>query len=458
MAYDQRFAIGYVSSSGEGGAALYRRHFGERLENVAGTNEYHWMAGNFLKYAGPLTTNDLSVDSHELIALCAPRPVFIGAGAANGDGWVDAKGMFLSAVAAGPVYRLLGKRDLGTTGFPSIETALLEGDLAFRQHSGGHTPGPNWPTFLTFSSRYLEGSPVAAASSLQASATKRSDATSQVALTFDDLPAHGTLPAGMTRVDIANRIIHALQAAHTPPTYGFVNAKRIQEDVSSEQVLQLWRDAGFPLGNHTFSHIDLNTNSLDAFEQDLLANEPVLEEFMGDQDWRWLRFPFLREGDTVEKHHALYAFLKQHGYRAAEVTLSFGDYAYNEPYARCLAKNDQQGIEMLKQSYLSSAADSLSEGQELARLIYARDIRHVMLLHIGGFETVMLPQLLELLKQHKFKLITLQEAESDPAYASDAALPGDWGGTFLDQMLRAKHIPDPRHTEDRLGKLDTICR
>jgi hypothetical protein len=156
MAYDLRFALAYISSSGMGGAALYRRNFGERLENLAGTGEYHWMAGNFLKYAGPLTPNDLPVDSHELIALCAPRPVFISAGATQGDGWVDAKGMFMAVVAAGPVYRLLGKKDLASTEFPPIGTAMIEGDLAFRQHEGGHTSAPNWPTFLKFASRFLK--------------------------------------------------------------------------------------------------------------------------------------------------------------------------------------------------------------------------------------------------------------------------------------------------------------
>jgi len=155
MAYDQRFAIAYVSSSGEGGVKLHRRNWGELVENVAGSGEYHWMAGNFLKYAGPLTWKDLPVDSHELVALCAPRPVFIGAGA-QGDGWVDPKGMFLAAVGAGPVYRLLGRKDMGTPQFPSVETSLVDGDVGFRQHSGGHTPGPNWPTFLTFASRYIK--------------------------------------------------------------------------------------------------------------------------------------------------------------------------------------------------------------------------------------------------------------------------------------------------------------
>jgi hypothetical protein len=163
MAYEPRLAIAFVSSSGEGGAKLYRHIFGETVANVAGTQEYHWMAGNFLKYAGPMNPGDMPVDNHELITLCAPRPVFISGGATDGDGWVDAKGMFLAVAGAGPVYRLLGKKDMGTAVFPPIETALTDGDIAFRQHAGGHTPGPNWPTFLTFASRYLHEPGVTAA-------------------------------------------------------------------------------------------------------------------------------------------------------------------------------------------------------------------------------------------------------------------------------------------------------
>ncbi|HEY1468290.1 MAG TPA: hypothetical protein VGF61_04555 [Candidatus Acidoferrum sp.] len=156
MAYDQRFAIAFVGSSGAGGAKILRRNFGEQLENIASTSEYHWMAGNFLKYAGPLTVDDLPVDAHELIALCAPRPVLISSGSQQVEGgWVDAKGMFLGAVAAGPVYTLLGKKNLPTADFPPMETAWIDGDIAFRQHAAGHTTGPNWPTFLQFASRYL---------------------------------------------------------------------------------------------------------------------------------------------------------------------------------------------------------------------------------------------------------------------------------------------------------------
>jgi hypothetical protein len=164
MAYDPRVAIGFISSSGEGGLKLHRRNYGEIVENLAASNEYHWMAGNFLKYAGALSWDALPVDAHELLALCAPRPVFIGSGnlvdpaydIGNSDAWADAKGMFMAGVAAEPVYKLLGKKGLGATVFPPIETALLDGDIAFRQHTAGHTPGPNWPSFLAFAERQFK--------------------------------------------------------------------------------------------------------------------------------------------------------------------------------------------------------------------------------------------------------------------------------------------------------------
>jgi hypothetical protein len=167
-AFDTRIAAGFVASSGAGGAKLFRRDFGELLENLASRGGYHWMAGNFLKYAatdaafGQKTVADLPVDQHELIALCAPRPCFISYGVpAKGDpNWVDAHGSFMAAVLAGPAYRLLGKKDLGTPGdyltdtMPPVNT-LIGGELAWRQHDGGHTNVPNFPAFYEWAGRYI---------------------------------------------------------------------------------------------------------------------------------------------------------------------------------------------------------------------------------------------------------------------------------------------------------------
>jgi hypothetical protein len=178
---------------------------------------------------------------------------------------------------------------------------------------------------------------------------------------------------------------------------------------------------------------------------------------MGDSDWHWFRYPFLREGDTADKHRAILAFLKERGYKVAQVTLSFDDYAYNEPYARCLAKNDTQGIDWLKQSFLSRAADSLTRGQEAARQLFGRDIKHVMLLHIGSFETVMLSPLLDLLADRGFSLTTLQDAQADEAYAVAPDLTANWNGTLLDQLMTARQLRlAPR--ENVFEKLSALCR
>jgi len=156
LAYEPRLAIGLIGSSGAGGTKILRRVYGEQVENLASSGEYHWFAPNFIKYAGPLTAEDLPVDAHELIALCAPRPIFISSGSPDVEGhWIDAKGMFLAAVHAGPVYELLGKKGFGTTEFPPQETTLIEGEIAFRQHAGGHTVGPNWPVFIKYAERYF---------------------------------------------------------------------------------------------------------------------------------------------------------------------------------------------------------------------------------------------------------------------------------------------------------------
>jgi len=169
MAFDTRFAVVLIGSSGEGGAKLHRRNWGEAVENLTGTGEYHWMAGNFLKYGaseatfGAKTPGDLPVDAHELLALCAPRLTFVSYGVPEkGDAkWLDHQGSFMAAVAAQPVFRLLGAKDLGVPDdyhnakMPAVNDGLLNGELAWRQHDGGHTDGPNWKYFIPWADRFL---------------------------------------------------------------------------------------------------------------------------------------------------------------------------------------------------------------------------------------------------------------------------------------------------------------
>jgi hypothetical protein len=173
QAFDTRVAVALVASSGEGGAKLHRHDFGEAVENLTARSEYHWMAGNFLKYGasesafGAKTAADIPVDSHQLIALCAPRPTFISygvenpvSGGMNDPKWVDAPGSFMATVLAGPAYKLLGKKDLGTPGDPLKDpmpavNQLIGGELAWRQHQEGHTDQPQWPTFFEWIGNYI---------------------------------------------------------------------------------------------------------------------------------------------------------------------------------------------------------------------------------------------------------------------------------------------------------------
>jgi len=169
LALEPRFAIGLIGSSGKGGAALHRRIFGEAVESLSSSGEYHWMAGNYLKYAtaesifGSKTACDLTVDSHELISLCAPRPTFISYGIPEkGDAkWLDQQGSYMATVAAGSVFKLLGVKDIGVSNdymkekMPPVLSGLLDGELAWRQHDGGHTDAPNFQFFIPWANKML---------------------------------------------------------------------------------------------------------------------------------------------------------------------------------------------------------------------------------------------------------------------------------------------------------------
>lgn len=163
MACDQRISIGFPSDAGSLGTKMNRRHWGQDLENSAIPSEYHWMAGNFLKWCGPLVEGQylprkvelLPVDAHSIVAMCAPRPVFFNGGTTSQ--WSDPYGIYLTAAAASPVYELLGKKGLVMNDpKPQIDKAYIEGDLGYRYHEGGHVDTPDWPAFFEFAHKYID--------------------------------------------------------------------------------------------------------------------------------------------------------------------------------------------------------------------------------------------------------------------------------------------------------------
>jgi peptidoglycan/xylan/chitin deacetylase (PgdA/CDA1 family) len=283
-------------------------------------------------------------------------------------------------------------------------------------------------------------------------------AAQKLAITIDDLPQNGALPPGVTRVDIARDTLAVLKKRHVPPVYGFINAKKLEGNADGAEALKLWA-AAEPFGNHTYTHMDLEQNPAEAFERDVEQNEPTLELLAKPgNDWHWLRYPYLHEGDTVEKRRAVRDYLTKHGYKIAQVTLDWEDYLWNSAYARCVAKNDKKSIEWLRSSYLTTASEFLDLGRAQAKLIYGHEISYVLLMHLGAFSSTIMPDALDLLKKKGFKLVTLEEAESDPAYQSDPDIGLHDAGTLLDQMMQVKQLKYPDHVDKPYKEVQSICQ
>jgi peptidoglycan/xylan/chitin deacetylase (PgdA/CDA1 family) len=302
-----------------------------------------------------------------------------------------------------------------------------------------------------------DADPAAATQTPQATAAIELAKHPVVALTFDDLPAGGSLPAGENRSKIAAALTAALLAAHLDGTYGFVNAAKLENDSDAQHALHIWADAGMNLGSHTWSHISLTDNSAGAFEHEIALNEPALAEYAGSRDWHWFRYPFLWEGDTLEKRHAVRTYLKDHGYRVAQVSLDFEDYAWNDTYARCSAKGDSAAIAWLEQSYLATAQQYIALGREESVIVFGHEIPHVMLLHATAFTTRMLPRLVQQLGSEGFRFEALATVEQDPAYARDPDAALKYGGTLPDQFMDSRHLPYPRFAPKPFDKLKSLC-
>jgi peptidoglycan-N-acetylglucosamine deacetylase len=281
----------------------------------------------------------------------------------------------------------------------------------------------------------------------------------KVALTFDDLPLNGTLPLGVKMSDLARDTLKVLKKHRIPPSYGFIVARGLEREPDGATTLQVWADSGNPLGNHTYNHLDLTKNSAEDFQREILRNEPVLELLMPKSDWRWFRYPYLHEGDTLEKRRAVRSFLASNGYRIAQTTLDFEDYLWNSAYARCRNTRDEASIQWLKESYRTAARDFTRFQIQTSRTVFGRDIHHVMLLHQGAFSAHILPDLFKILDEEGFEIVTLEEAQKDPAYDYDPDFAEVRGGTLVELGMQAKKIPWPDNAPKLpRERLTTICQ
>jgi peptidoglycan/xylan/chitin deacetylase (PgdA/CDA1 family) len=279
-----------------------------------------------------------------------------------------------------------------------------------------------------------------------------------VAVTVDDLPAHGPLPQGMTRLTIAESYLHTLKAHEVPEAYGFVNARHLHDEPNTESVLDAWRRAGYPLGNHTYSHLNLNdAPSLQAWLADLQAGEPALEARMPGADWHYLRYPYLEAGLDRARHDGAIAWLQSHGYRIADVSLSFDDWAYSDAYARCLAKGDTASVEAMKTQYLKAVDDGIVRMKALSQRVYGRLIPQVLLTHIGGWSAATLPEVMARLDAAGAHYVPLAQAQADPAYQQAGPTKGN--GTLIERAAKERGIdiadvPGAAPSEN----IDALCR
>lgn len=280
----------------------------------------------------------------------------------------------------------------------------------------------------------------------------------KIALTFDDLPLNGDLNSTMSRVQLVRQVQAVFKAEHLPKVMGFINAKKADESPDGAEALKLWVQGGEAVGNHSYSHINLNEVSAEQFLNDVWRNEASLSALEPKGGWHWFRYPYLNEGDTLERRRVVRRALTDHGYKIAEVTLDYEDYLWNSPYARCLAKKDQAALDWLHSSYLEIASRYIDLDRQMAQQVFGRPISHVLLLHLGAYSPVILPELFKLLKDKGFSFATWQEVQQDPIYKTDPDVALKDGGSLTEHWMEKKKIPYPKVEVKPYKKFETLCQ
>lgn len=281
-----------------------------------------------------------------------------------------------------------------------------------------------------------------------------------VAITVDDIPANDDLPPSTTRTQIAEKMLQVFKKHHITGVYGLINGAKVKG--TDANILKDWVHAGQLLGNHTYDHLDLAKVSLQEYIANIQMNEPILKSVMGERNYHYFRYPYLSEGNTQEKRDAVRKYLFDHHYKIAPVTVDFFEYEWSDPYVRCLASHDEKAISWLKQSYIEQALNALTISHALSMMLYNRDIKNVLLIHINAISTDMLDELLTAYEKQGVNFITLDEALADEVYAFNPNIVRDRAYTFLNQVRLAKGLENPAIVEKLYAalpedKLENIC-
>lgn len=283
----------------------------------------------------------------------------------------------------------------------------------------------------------------------------------EVAITVDDLPIHGPTLPGQSRLAIHEAFLSAFRAHRVPPVYGFVCAGPLDGHPEDEAALKAWVAAGNLLGNHTRTHPDIYKVTVGDYLADLDGDESLLRKLspgMDERVWKVFRYPYLQEGTDLRSRASLRRDILARGYRIAEVTIDFYDWAYNDPFVRCALKHDDAAVTALKTSYLDYADGALHWADAAARALLGRPIEQILLLHMGAFDALVLDDLLTRYERQGVRFVSLDRAMADPAYALEPRRPAAWEGTFLSQVSESRDkgtLPEPVLPE---ALLSALCR
>lgn len=255
-----------------------------------------------------------------------------------------------------------------------------------------------------------------------------------MALTFDDLPCAGPCGTLETERSITERLLAAL-AREKAPAVGFVIGGQLDRVPAERQariaLLERWRSAGHLLGNHTYSHPDLNTMRLELFKQDVVNGEPVVRKLMGGSGKLYFRHPFTHTGGSEAKKSGFEGFLRSRGYEIAPFTLECADWVYNSAFVNAVARRDTEMQDRLRKAYVEHFSRSLDFVERVSRDLFGRDIPQVVLLHANAVNADQLPVLLELARKRGYKFVSLADALRDPAYATRDLYSGPGGPPWL---------------------------
>jgi peptidoglycan/xylan/chitin deacetylase (PgdA/CDA1 family) len=297
---------------------------------------------------------------------------------------------------------------------------------------------------------------------LAARALDRGEAVpTKMAITVDDLPTHGPLPRGVKRADVHARLLDAFARHGVPEVRGYVIGERALESADHREALQLWLDAGHTLGNHTWSHPNMEEIGVDAYLADIDRNESVLAELTGDAtgtSWRSFRYPYLRQGFDEASSRRVRDHLAQGGYQIAEVSIDFWDWDYQAPYVRCLDEKSELGVAALRRTYIERATEMLDWHRAAALDAFGRPIAHVLLLHGGVFTAEMIDELLDAYEARGVVWVTLDEALADPVYRDVPLPPRTHGDVLVEQAVTSLGVEHPPWTRHPGALLGALCR